>query len=170
MFTDMAEGLTEDGERAHNEPGRTNMPSRVHLDGEWNEGMINMETSGHDFRWDPSIGVKPPKKKRTSKKEKGDKPEKAPSGKKRGRKPKTDKLGSAGRLADTGGSRVLSGGGALEWTGFAHPSTGEVRAKQESTAGHMRASLSKSPNGSGVNAAFPAFADEVRPIVVSFSK
>ena len=127
-----------------------------------------METAGPDFRWDPSMGVKPPKKKRASKKEKGEKPEKVPSGKKRGRKPKTDKLGSAGRLADTGGVGVLSdGAAALEWTGFAHPKRVEGKANQvpvteEGTTGHLRAALLKSPHESGANPAFPAFAEEVR--------
>ena len=157
----MAEGLSEDGEHAHKQPGHKTMPARVHHDGEWNEGMINMEMSGHDFKWDPSMGVKPPKKKRASKKEKGEKPEKAPSGKKRGRKPKTDKLGSAGRLADTGGSRMPS----LEWTGFSRPNAIEVGANQvsaivEGTSSHARAALSKSPRERGANPAFPTY-DEV---------
>lgn len=165
LVTDMAEGLPEDGEHAHKQLGHIKMPAQVHCDGEWNEGMINMDTAGHDFRWDPSMGVKP-KKKRASKKEKGEKPEKVPSGKKRGRKPKTDKLGSAGRLADTGGAGVLSDGAALEWSGFARPSTIEVGANQvsvveEGTASHARASLSKSPRETAANPAFPAFADEV---------
>ena len=161
----MAEGLPDDIEHAHKEPGHIKVPVQICHDGEWNEGMINMERAGHDFRWDPSMGVKP-KKKRASKKEKGEKPEKVPSGKRRGRKPKTDKLGSAGRLADTGGAGVLPDGAALEWTGFARPNTIEVGANQvsvveEGTASHARASLSKSPRETPANPVFPAFADEV---------
>lgn len=140
------------------------MPARV--DGEWNEAMMNMDAPGHDFRWDPSMGVKPPKKKRASKKEKGEKPEKPPSGKKRGKKPKTDKLGSAGRLADTGGAVVPPDGAALDWTGFSLPNTMEggmnqVSVIEQVNAGHPRAPLSKSPHESGTNPALPAFADEV---------
>lgn len=140
------------------------MPARV--DGEWNEAMMNMEAPGHDFRWDPAMGIKPPRKKRASKKEKGEKPEKPPSGKKRGRKPKTDKLGSAGRLADTGGAVVPPDGAALEWTGFSLPNrmeggVNQVPVIEEVPAGHARAALSKSPHESGTNPAFPAFADEV---------
>lgn len=128
--------------------------------------MMNMEAAGHEFRWDPSMGAKPPKKKRASKKEKGEKPEKLPSGKKRGRKPKTDKLGSAGRLADTGGAVVPPDGAALEWTGFSLPSrmeggVNQVSVIEEVNAGHRRTSVSKSPHNSGTNPAFPAFADEV---------
>lgn len=142
------------------------MTSGVHHDGEWNEGMVNVEMTGHDFRWDPSMGVKPPKKKRASKKEKGEKPEKVPTGKKRGRKPKTDKLGSAGRLADTGGAGVLTDGAALEWAGFARPNIVEVGANQvpvteEGTATHTRPAISKSPREGGANTAFPPYADEV---------
>ncbi|KAJ7356042.1 hypothetical protein OS493_027439 [Desmophyllum pertusum] len=68
VVTEMAEGLPEDGGLAHKEPGHRKMPARVH-DGEWNEAMTNMEAPGHhDFKLDPSMGVKPPKKKRVSKK------------------------------------------------------------------------------------------------------
>ncbi|KAL9976050.1 hypothetical protein ACROYT_G013284 [Oculina patagonica] len=162
---EMAEGLSEDGGPVHKEPGHRKMPARV--DGEWNEAMMNMEAPGHDFRWDPSMDVKPPKKKRASKKEKGEKPEKPPSGKKRGRKPKTDKLGSAGRLADTGGAAVPPDGAALDWTGFSLPNTVEggmnqVSVIEEVNAGHTRAPLSKSPHESGTKPAFPAFADEFK--------
>lgn len=136
------------------------------VDGEWNEAMMNMEVPGHDFRWDPAMGMKPARKKRVSKKEKGEKPEKPPSGKKRGRKPKTDKLGSAGRLADTGGAVVPSDGAALEWTGFSLPNrmeggVNQVPVIEEVSAGHARAVLAKSPHESGTNPAFPAFSDEV---------
>lgn len=149
--------------------GEHTMPARV--DGEWNESMMNMEAPGHDFRMDPAIGIKPPRKKRVSKKEKGEKPEKPPTGKKRGRKPKTDKLGSAGRLADTGGAGVTPDGAALEWTGFSLPNRMEGGVKQvpvieEVPAGHARAVLSKSPRETGTNPAFPAFSDEVRLSVV----
>ena len=141
------------------------MAAQLH-DGEWNEGVSNMEAQGHDFRWDAQMGVKPPRKKRASKKEKGEKPEKPPSGKKRGRKPKTDKLGSAGRLADTGGAVVPPEGAALEWTGFSLPNRMEggmnqVSVIEETNAGHVRAGLSKSPHESGTKTAFPAFAEEV---------
>lgn len=147
------------------------MPARVH-DGEWNEAMTNMEAPGHhDFKLDPSMGVKPPKKKRVSKKEKGEKPEKQPSVKKRGRKPKPDKLGSAGRLADTGGAVAPPDGAALEWTGFSlsnrmEGSANQVSVIEEATAGHARAAFPKSPHDSGTNPAFPAFAEEVSlPII-----
>lgn len=141
------------------------MPAQVH-DGEWNEGMMNLEAQGHDFRWDAApIGVKPPRKKRASKKEKGEKPEKPP-GKKRGRKPKTDKLGSAGRLADTGGVAIPSEGAALEWTGFSLSGRVEgdinrVSVIEETNAGHGRTALSKSPHESGAKPAFSTFAEEV---------
>lgn len=158
--TDLAEGLLDEGELAPKDPGHGKMSARVPHDGEWSEGMIAMETLGHNFRWDPSLGVKPPKKKRASKKEKGEKPEKVPTGKKRGRKPKTDKLGSAGRLSDTGGAA------ALEWTGFPHPNTIQVGANpavgEESSVSQARAGLSKSPHESGTNASFPAFSDELK--------
>ena len=144
------------------------MPARV--DGEWNEAMMNMEAPGHDFRWDPAMDIKPPRKKRVSKKEKGEKPEKPekpPSGKKRGRKPKTDKLGSAGRLADTGGAMGPPDGAALEWTGFSlqnrmEGGVNQVPVIEEVSTGHARAALAKSPHESGTKPAFPAFSDEVR--------
>ena len=147
------------------------MPARV--DREWNEAMMNMEAPGHDFRWDPSMGVKPPKKKRASKKEKGEKPEKPPSGKKRGRKPKTDKLGSAGRLADTGGTVVPREGAALEWTGFSltnriEAGMNQVSVIEEANAGHTRGVPSKSPRESGTNSAFPPFVEEVCLAIIYF--
>lgn len=149
--------------------GHRKMPARV--DGEWNEAMMNIEAPGHDFRWDPAMGLKPPRKKRVSKKEKGEKPEKPPSGKKRGRKPKTDKLGSAGRLADTGGAVVPPDGAALEWTGFSlsnrmEGGVNQVPVIEEVPAGHVRAALAKSPHESAKNPAFPAFSDEVSLSVV----
>ena len=147
--------------------GHGKLPAHFHHDGEWKEGLINMEATGHEFRWDPSTAIKPPKKKRASKKEKGEKPEKVPSGKKRGRKPKTDKLGSAGRLADTGGAQVVPDGASLEWTGFTHPNRVDGGVKQvsvveEGNSGLTRASSSKSPHETGVNTALPAFGEEVR--------
>lgn len=153
----MGEGLVDEGEIVHKEPSLTNMPARVQHDGEWNEGLTTMEALGHGFRWDSSMGVKPPKKKRASRKEKGEKAEKAPTGKKRGRKPKTDKLGSAGRLADTGGT--------VDWAGFPQPSTIQVGAKpalvEEKSGRQGKADPAKSPPESGTNSGFPAFADEV---------
>lgn len=145
------------------------MPARV--DGEWNEAMMNMEAPGPDFRWDPALDIKPPRKKRVSKKDKGEKPEKPPSGKKRGRKPKTDKLGSAGRLADTGGVVGPPDGAALEWTGFSLPNRleeggNQVPVIEEVSVGRARAALAKSPHESGTKPAFPAFSDEVSLSVV----
>ena len=153
--------------------GHGKLPAHFHHDGEWKEGLINMEATGHEFRWDPSTAIKPPKKKRASKKEKGEKPEKVPSGKKRGRKPKTDKLGSAGRLADTGGAGMVPEGASLEWTGFTHPNRVDGGVKQvsvveEGNSGLTRASSSKSPHETGVNTALPAFGEEVR-VVENFS-
>lgn len=158
LATDMGEGLVDEGEIVHKEPSLTNMPARAQYDGEWNEGVTTMEAAlGQGFRWDPSMAVKPPKKKRASRKEKGEKAEKAPTGKKRGRKPKTDKLGSAGRLADTGG--------AVDWVGFPHPSTIQVGANpalvEEKSGRQGKADPAKSPPGSGANSGFPAFAGEV---------
>ena len=148
--------------------GHGKLPAHFHHDGEWKEGLINMEATGHEFRWDPSTAIKPPKKKRASKKDKGEKPEKVPSGKKRGRKPKTDKLGSAGRLADTGGAGMVPDGASLEWTGFTHPNRVDGGVKQvsvveEGNSGLTRAS-SKSPHETGVNTALPAFGEEVRVV------
>ena len=153
--------------------GHGKLPAHFHHDGEWKEGLINMEATGQEFRWDPSTAIKPPKKKRASKKEKGEKPEKVPSGKKRGRKPKTDKLGSAGRLADTGGAGMVPEGASLEWTGFTHPNRVDGGVKQvsvveEGNSGLTRASSSKSPHETGVNTALPAFGEEVR-VVENFS-
>ena len=153
--------------------GHGKLPAHFHHDGEWKEGLINMEATGHEFRWDASTAIKPPKKKRASKKEKGEKPEKVPSGKKRGRKPKTDKLGSAGRLADTGGAGMVPDGASLEWTGFTHPNSvdggvKQVSAVEEGNSGLTRASSSKSPHETGVNTALPAFGEEVR-VVENFS-
>ena len=153
--------------------GHGKLPAHFHHDGEWKEGLINMEATGHEFRWDPSTAIKPPKKKRASKKEKGEKPEKVPSGKKRGRKPKTDKLGSAGRLADTGGAGMVPEGASLEWSGFTHPNRVDGGVKQvsvveEGNSGLTRASSSKSPHETGVNTALPAFGEEVR-VVENFS-
>ena len=153
--------------------GHGKLPAHFHHDGEWKEGLINMEATGHEFRWDASTAIKPPKKKRASKKEKGEKPEKVPSGKKRGRKPKTDKLGSAGRLADTGGAGMVPDGASLEWTGFTHPNRVDGGVKQvsvveEGNSGLTRASSSKSPHETGVNTALPAFGEEVR-VVENFS-
>lgn len=163
---EMSEGLGEDGGPGLPEPGYRKMPAQVH-DGEWNEGMMNLEAQGHDFRWDAApIGVKPPRKKRASKKEKGEKPEKPP-GKKRGRKPKTDKLGSAGRLADTGGVAIPPEGAALEWTGFSLSGRVEgdinrVSVIEETNAGHGRTTLPKSPHESGPKPAFSTFAEEYK--------
>ena len=144
--------------------GHGKLPAHIHHDGEWKEGLINMKATGHEFRWDPSTAIKPPKKKRVSKKEKGEKAEKVPSGKKRGRKPKTDKLGSADRLADTGGAGVAPDGASLEWTGFTHPNRVDGGAKQvsaieEGNSGLSRASSSKSPHET---TPLPAFGEEVR--------
>lgn len=153
--------------------GHGKLPAHFHHDGEWKEGLINMEATGHEFRWDASTAIKPPKKKRASKKEKGEKPEKVPSGKKRGRKPKTDKLGSAGRLADTGGAKMVPDGASLEWTGFTHPKrvdggVKKVSVIEEGNSGLTRGSSSKSPHETGVNTALPAFGEEVR-VVENFS-
>lgn len=162
----MNEGLGDDGGLGLPEPGHRKMSAQIH-DGEWNEGMMNMEAKGHDLRWDAApIGAKPPRKKRASKKEKGEKPEKPP-GKKRGRKPKTDKLGSAGRLADTGGVAISPEGAALEWTGFSlsgrvEGGINQVSVIEETNTGHGRTALPKSPHESGAKPTFSTFAEEYK--------
>lgn len=55
---------------------------------------------------DPLHIEKAPKKRRRKKEDKGEKPDKPPTAKKRGRKPKTDKLGSAGSQVDSGGTNL----------------------------------------------------------------
>lgn len=72
----------------------------------WSEHALSMDIALPHHQphiGDPSLGEKTPKKRRRKKEDKEDKPDKPSTGKKRGRKPKSSKLGSAGSQ-DPGGT------------------------------------------------------------------
>lgn len=84
----------------------------------WSEHALSMDLSlphQQHHVGDIPIEEKTPKKRRRKKEDKGEKPEKSGTGKKRGRKPKSSKLGSAG-TQDPGGTPMGEYLGH-DWTG-----------------------------------------------------
>lgn len=90
----------------------------------WSEHALSMDLP-HPHQphhmGDISLDEKAPKKRRRKKEDKGDKPDKTGTGKKRGRKPKSGKLGSAG-TQDPGGTPMGDYLGH-DWSGGGLPSS-----------------------------------------------
>lgn len=129
---------------------RPRQPQVLELDREW----MGKQAGTDPTHWDLPLGseLKPQKKKRAYKKDKGEKLNVTGSIKKKGRKPKTSKLESTGDYMNPGGSHGVEGiPPQQEWHGY--PFLG-VEGERQEVSERPSIPVLQSPHDSNVKPGF----------------